>query len=587
MMISQSQSRAVWFNNRGWTRRAWLTHQTLGMAVLVPWSRRAKTVYRSAESLGSLEFERLTAQSTQVEPGPWQALAQRAVDAARGAGARYAEARLIRTVQHTYNCSSPKLQSDDETVGVGVRVLVDGYWGFSASALITPDEVVRLAQDAVRQAKGNARGPAWTVDLGHYPIATGTWTTPIRLDPFGIPIEEKIDFIAYWKQCAEDAGTPFLWGGSSSWLAFGRQERVVATSEGALFTQTLYESGGELIVQSGANPLQDPNGITQTVHGVTAAGAGWERFLDASIPEQFRSGRLRGEMDARAGLLKKPAAIGKYALVCDGATMAALVEATLGVATQLDRALGYEANVGGTSWLEDPLGMVGVAQVAAPGVTLTANRSAPQELATVRWDEEGVEPEEFSLIRDGVLVDFQTTREQAVWLAPYYQQHNLPVRSHGCAGVEDAHVIPLQHMPNLSLTPNPSALRLEDLVADVNDGILVEGGEIAQSDQQAGSGLLLGRMREIKHGKLGKGLNGGAVLYDSQELWKSVKTIGGAMTVGEVGWSNVGVPAFLRLSLDPDQSKSKGEPPQQTSHTVRAAAAIIANQALIDPARKI
>ena len=365
-----------------------------------------------------------------------------------------------------------------------------------------------------------------------------------------------------------------------SHMEFVRQERVVATSEGALFTQTLYESGGLIVVNDATNDG------SATVHGIDVAGAGWERFLDAKIPDQMPQLKQEAKEDLVLANSGKPSTIGRYTLVCDGAAMAALVGATLGVATQLDRALGYEADARGTSFLDDPLGMVGHAHVASPLVTLTADRSAPAGLATVKWDDEGVEPEPFTLIKEGVLEDFQTTREQAAWLAPYYQQVGRPVRSHGCAAAEDAQKIVMQMMPNLSLEPSPAAIRLEDLVADVKDGILIEGGQ-ADSDFQARTGLLVpGNMREIKNGRLGRQLTSGAVLFNSQDLWKQVQAVGGPSTQMITGQSShVGILGCFFLGLE-EPRMAKGQPQQSTSYSVRAAAAKISNQPLIDPRRK-
>jgi TldD protein len=269
--------------------------------------------------------------------------------------------------------------------------------------------------------------------------------------------------------------------------------------------------------------------------------------------------------------------------------MALLTEVGLGMATQLDRALGYEANGGGTSWVDDPLGMVGQAQIASPLVTVTANRSAPRALATVKWDEEGVSPDEFTVVKDGVLVDFQTTREQAAWLAPYYQRSGRPVRSHGCAAVESAHVIPMQHMPNLSLEPHSASLRVEDLVADVPDGIFLERAWIEQMDAQGRTGLLYGDMREIRNGRLGRSLANGAILLDTKTLWRNITAVGGTTTQGVFNRSNT----FHLNHTGSDQLQElisrwlmKGQPPQATGHTVSAAAATIANQPLINPERR-
>ena len=583
-----------------WTRRNWLTTHAV---TLTAFALRAPTLSRRRASRRSHRPLDATAaaRAARLDPAPWQALAQQAVEVARAAGAQYADARLTRQVMQEYNVMYG-FQQDEELVGIGVRTLVDGYWGFSASAALVSDEVARLARQAVGQARENAKGAPWTVDLGRVPVAAGTWATPVRIDPFEISIEEKLDSIAYWVQCAQKSGVDLYVGGGTSWIRCIRQERVVATSDGALFTQTLFESGGFIDCFRDADQSNTRegqigraygigNGVHQVVHGIEDAGIGWELFLDAKIPEQFLSGQLKGEMEATAAIPSRPFSLGRYTLVCDGATMGRLLENSLGVATQLDRALGYEANAGGTSFIDDPLAMVGHLPIASPLVTVTANRSAPQQLASVKWDEEGVEPEPFTLVKDGVLVDFQTTREQAAWLAPYYQAQGRPVRSHGCAAAESAHVQPIQHMPNLSLEPSSTAIGLEELVADVKAGILVEGCDVFSKDFQARTGQLGAffnkgaRMREIKNGRVGSILTGGAVLYDSMELWKGVRAVGGASTQMVVGSSGIGsIWDGVRYMLN--AKNRKGQPPQLVSHSVRAAAATLSNQPLIDPLRK-
>ena len=562
-----------------WTRRSWLTRNaaaalvatrayplssiSLGQAAVRTMPRRAAT--RTAAFT--------TAYTTERVLDDWMTLAQRAVEVARGAGAQYADAHLTRTVQHPYHFR--RLADEDETVGVGVRALVNGYWGFAACPSGDTSAVEHLAQDAVAQATMNARGTPRIADLGRIPVAVGAWATPVEIDPFAISIEEKMDFIRYWHSCAERAGLAI--DDLTSHLDFTRQERVIATSDGARFAQTCYESGGTIMCMGAYG-----QSVEVPVQRIKTAGRGWELFLDAKIPEQFPSMPAQIETLYTLQHAAKPATVGRYTLVCDGATMAALLDRTVGVATQLDRALGYEANAGGTSFLTTPLSMLGDFKVASPKVTITANRSAPTQLATVKWDDEGVVPEDFTLVKDGVLVDFQTTREQAAWLAPYYTKVGHPVRSHGCAATENALAITMQHMPNLALAPNPAAVRLDDLVADVKDGLLVTAGQVMQVDFQANTGLLLGQMREIKSGRLGRLVTNGAVLFNTLDLWRNVVAVGGISTQDVIANSQYpygGSGGMLGYLV-------KGQPPQATSHSVQAVAATITNQAIIDPSRK-
>lgn len=576
-------------DTQAWTRRAWLTRNAAVLAAGVPLRRAwASSWHVRPTSLDAATAARVATHAVRIEPGPLEALVQRAIDAARTAGARYADARLTRTVGHVYswNQGARRFAAETEVQGVGVRALVEGYWGFAAASSWDAETVVRLAQAAVAQARVNAKvsamggaqrrasGPPRTVDLASAPVATGMWTTPIVIDPFTVPVEEKLDHILAWEALAQEKGVHFPDPFRSS-LTFVRQECVLATSDGTLVTQTTYETGGDVVVD-GDQTIYGNSPPSLPVQGLGTAGRGWELILDAKIPEQLAAMPALMVEQLKRGA--KPSQVGRYTLVCDGATMAALLANTLGAATQLDRALGYEANATGTSFLTDPLGMVGQYQVAAPLVTVTANRSVPTQLATVGWDAEGVVPQPFTLIKAGVVADFQTTREQATWLAPYYAKGGHPVQSHGCAAAEDALVTPLQMLPNLALAPGAASARLEDLVADVKEGILITNGGAA-TDFQGRTGLLEGEMREIKNGRLVRGLSGGAVLFDSLDLWKKITALGGPATTAVVGH---GSDAFIYGG----HGAAKGEPAQGTSYSVQAVAAIIPNQPLIDPARK-
>ena len=456
--------------------------------------------------------------------------------------------------------------------------------GFAACPNADRTDIERLAQEAVAQAAVNAHGPPRAVALDVLPAVVGTWTTPVAIDPFTVSIEEKCDTIRYWMDYADRVGVDI---NNMSQLHFVRQERVMATSDGTCVRQTLYESDGTIRCDI---RFQNNDAVTIPLLGLQPIGKGWELFVeDRHVLEQIDAVLARGAAWEALQKDARPSMIGRYTLVCDGATMASLLEQTLGIATQLDRALGYEANAGGTSFIDDPLGMVGHYALAAPSVTVTANRTAPTQLATVKWDDEGVAPEPFTLIKDGVLTDFQTTREQAGWLAPYYQRQGRPMRSNGCAAAEDALVITLQHMPNLALTPNASAVGLDDLVAGVKDGILLEGC-IARADFQARNGLLgvdgdnpESRWRKITNGKVGPALKGGAVMFNTRDLWKHITAVGGATTQAVLANSQYPFGSWVGLL----GAEGKGQPPQRTSHSVSAVAATISNQAVIDLSRKI
>jgi TldD protein len=538
-----------------------------------------------------------------VDPSVVRSLAMRAIDAAKTAGATYADVRLTRTISAEYTSSLVPGDlayegRDTETLGMGVRVLVNGYWGFAATPYWTPDEAVRLAQTAVAQAAENAKGPSRSVDLGHHPIVTGSWTMPIVIDPFQISVEEKLDFLQSTLRAARQilpvysriAQGPVYPGREYSLDMVAhcvRQEHALATTEGSYVTQTTFRTSGQMGVWLKGRK----NGVTvySTVpaKGLAEAGRGWEMFAEANVLDQLPA--LLTAVEVQFAMPSKPVEVGRYDVVCDAVTMANVLDATFGRAAEIDRALGYEANAGGTSYLgPDPMTMLGTA-VASDLVTVTADRSHPTGLATVKWDAEGVAPKDFPLVQAGTLVDYMTTREQAAWLAPWYQRHGTPIQSHGCAAAADASGITMQRTPNLTLQPTAEpatgAVDFDALVAGVTDGIAVENGEV-RTDFQCRNGIIMpnaeglrlsqvqkgkGEMRvyQVKRGKRVAELTDAGILFNTTELWKNVTALGGAASLTSVPCREF-----------------KGNPEQETAHTARGVPAILKNMATINVTRK-
>jgi TldD protein len=510
-----------------------------------------------------------------VDPGVVQALALKALDAAKAAGAMYADVRLTRTIGQTLQPAGlmPQLVDDMEHLGFSVRALVKGYWGFAATPYWTADEAVRVARAAAAQAKNGAAGPARLVEWGSVPVVTGTWRTPIQIDPFRLSLEERVDML--WSRLGTARRLVPRMALNRERLAIGggnatcvRQEEALATSDGSYVTQTFYRSKGSFYLYT---DLSDPRGIAFAT-GLEDSGRGWEMFAEAAVLDQI---------PALVAILDRPRVpiqnveIGRKPVVYDAVTMARILEATLGRGTEVDRAMGYEANASGTSYLgPDPLALLGT-PVAHAMVTVTADRSLPTGLATVRWDAEGVTPEAFPLIQGGTLVDYQTTREQAAWLAPWYAKRGLPMRSHGCAGAEDALGFTMQRLPNLSLAPASSGGSFEDLVSSVADGLVVERGEV-QTDFQCKTGIITARIPQngaaiyhVKNGKRVALVQNAGILFNALDLWKNVTALGNAASV-----------------LHVPGSETKGEPQQETPYTVSTPPAAFKEQAIIDIKRK-
>ena len=521
----------------------------------------------SAAALAVLPRPLLAQLGARPEPAPpiqdprIKALALRAIDAARTAGASYADVRLTHTSTREFRYARLDGVVDMEAMVVGARALVDGYWGYASGPVWSADEMVRLGREAVHQAKANTLGQSRPVELAPRPVVRdGHWVMPVEIDPFATSPFEIADYLASLGWFVKHF-PHFEPRGIS--CVFEVQEKAFAASDGSYCTQRLHRSTGSLAITFRKRGLPE---LTYAVDRLTPAGLGWELYTGQPLREYIR--QVMAELEEDAKLPLKPIEVGRYDTACDPWTMGRIMDQTLGRATELDRALGYEANAGGTSYLNKPLEMVGTFQAGAPAITVTAERSAHGGAATTKWDDEGVVPDEFTLVRDGVLADFQTTRESAGWLADYYADAGVPVHSHGCAVAPSALEAPLTHAPNLTLAAGGEALDFDAAVKAVGKGIAVREGGV-DMDFQSVTGLGLGRIYEVKDGKRVARLAGAGFLFRATELWKSVKALGGAESVRRYG-----------------VSATKGEPAQRTYHSVAAPPAILEQLTFVDIMRK-
>ncbi len=510
-----------------------------------------------------------------ADPDEMRSLALRGVDAARSAGATYADVRLTRTVKQVFEHPSQNVLrasiSDTEVLGVGIRALVNGYWGFAASPYWEVEELGLLAKEAVKQATANALESPRAIDWESMPAATGSWITP-GTDPFVIPIDEKIDFMNAWRQAILETQIPgYKLTPRDSKMEFVRQEWFMASTDGTAIAQTFYST-------EAAYPLvlQPKDWRVASQKGASGAGAenlfkqrgGWDIVLDAKVLDQIPM--MAEKAISVYSLNPRPVDIGRFDVVFDATTAASLVSQTFGLATQLDRAIGFEANAGGTSYLgPDPMEFLGSNVAVAPLINISANRSMPKGMATVKWDDEGVLPDEFSLVKNGLLVDYQTTREQASWIKPWYQKQQRTVGSHGCASASSAMSLPLQQPPNLLLQPDASSATFESMIAGIKRGYAIEGGLINTDFQAKNGSGSNGLVREIVNGKLGDQVQSAGFLFNSTELWKNVTTIGGSSSV--------------RVS---PKVNFKGQPMQDRDYTVSAVPITVKNVSIIDSRRR-
>ena len=441
-------------------------------------------------------------------------LADLALREARRAGASYADIRLGETRREYAYAKDERLESFDERSmrGFGVRVLLDGSWGFYGARRLD-GQSVRLGVD---RALDNARAvrsiQAQPIALERLPAREDVWIMPMGVDPFEIPARAKADLLLAIIAAARDNGADFC----SASLSVAREERMFASSFGAriLQTRTRVAPGFQ------ATAIDRAQGRVATRDCLAPArGAGWEYIENAGlVQEAARAGR-----EARAKLAAKPVTPGDYDIIIDPTNLWLTIHETVGHSTELDRALGWEANFAGTTFVKPH--MLGNLRFGSELMTIVADRAQDGALSTIGYDDDGAPAEDsnFAIVEKGVFRNFQMALGQA---------HLIGLeRSNGCAYADSPTAFPIQRMPNISLTPNPEKCTLDDLIGGIDNGIYVVGAGSWSIDQQRDNFQFGGQLfYEIKNGRLGELLRDGAYQSRTLEFWNSLDGLGDAST---------------------------------------------------------
>jgi TldD protein len=447
-------------------------------------------------------------------------LLMRALETAKSAGAEYADARV--SLNRTQNINTRERRvgglSDNETFGVGVRVLVQGSWGFAATSELTQEGVVRVARQAAAQARANRTPGRKPVTLAPAPgHQRGAWRSDAKVDPFTVPVEEKVALLLAANAAAmRNPQARFV----NSSMFFLKEEKSYANSEGALVAQTIFRSQPSMTVTAVASG----DFQSRQSNDIAPRGRGYEHVTDANLVENAP----RWAEEAVAKLGARPVDAGRYDLILHPSHLWLTIHESVAHPTELDRAMGYEANYAGTSFVFPPDKVLGSLKFGSPLMNIRGDRSQPGSLAACGWDDDGVKPEDFDIVKHGIFVDYQTTREQALWLDWYYKKTGKPTRSHGCSYAQSWADVQFQRMPNVSLLPGEQDLVWEDLIAATDRGIAIVGDGSFSIDQQRYNAQFGGQLYyEIRGGKITGMLKDVAYQMRTPEFWGALDLLGG------------------------------------------------------------
>ncbi|MBI2845377.1 MAG: TldD/PmbA family protein [Chloroflexi bacterium] len=434
-------------------------------------------------------------------------LAARALNTAQVKGAQYADVRVVHTVTQAITVKDGRVEglATEESQGAGVRVIVDGAWGFASTFRLETGELERIASEAVAIAKASALVKGEKVNLGPPKVHRGGYQTPIQRDPFQIPLEEKIGLLLAADQ--EMRGVKGV-AVTSADMFFLRKNQYFASSEGSQIQQEIIESGagieatavGEDELQSRSYPESGRN------HRGTA---GYE-FVEALDLEAHA--RKTAE-EAVALLSAKPCPSGITDLILGSGQLALQIHESCGHPIELDRVLGTEASYAGTSFLTPE--KLGNFRYGSELVNITADATTPLGLGTFGYDDEGVPAQRVPIVRAGQFVGYLTSRETAArWGKP----------SGGAMRASGWNRIPLIRMTNINL--QPGEWNLEDLIADTEEGIYMDTNKSWSIDDrrlnfQFGTEVAY----EIKEGKLGAMLKNATYTGITPQFWGSCDAV--------------------------------------------------------------
>jgi TldD protein len=444
-------------------------------------------------------------------------LARRALEAAVAAGASYADARLVAIHRENIGVRDDHVSdiSRVEEYGLGIRVIVDGGWGFAATPRLDPAQVVGAAKRAVAAARTNAAllraVGGEPVRLAPAAVVRDAWVAPFEIDPFTVPVHDKAALLLDAAKAALAVkGVKFVNAG----VRCMREEKLLLTSEGSR-THQLYHR----LIPSFTATAVDPRrpGFTSRDHEAAPMLAGWEYVRGLDLP----GAAPQVAAEALQKLFAASVQPGKRQVILAPSNLWLTIHESIGHPTELDRAKGLEANFAGTSFIRPT--DAGKLRIGSDLVTILADRTQAGGLATTGWDDDGVPSQRWPLVERGTFRGWQTTRDQAHWIGE--------AASRGCSYADSYASVPFQRMPNVSLQPGEEGYTTEDLVSATDDGILVSGRGSWSIDHQRYNFQFSGQFFwEIKKGRLVRPLRDVAYQANTVDFWSSCDMIGGQGT---------------------------------------------------------
>jgi TldD protein len=463
-------------------------------------------------------------------------LTDRALDTAAQLGASYADVRVVRRREESIAVKTGRVEgvAMGESEGFGLRVLVDGAWGFASSDHLDLAEADRIAALAVRIAKASATALRRPVVLDDRPPAHGTFETPVVEDPFEVPLEAKIaDLVAADRAASTVKGIAF----TESMYAAQREWKTFAATDGSYIEQTITHVGTGLEANAIEGDEHQRRSYPDAGGGFQAAGYEYIRSLDLGAHAEAYA-------EEAVELLTAPQCPpGRRTIILDPSQLYLQLHESCGHPTELDRVFGTEASYAGTSFLTTDKLDEGF-RYGSDKITIVADATAAGGMGSFGWDDEGVAAQAVPLVQNGIFVGYLSSRETAP---------RIGRQSGGAMRADGWNRIPLIRMTNVNLMPVPG-MSLDEIVADTDDGLyLASNRSWSIDDRRLNFQFATEVAYEIKGGKKGRLYKNPTYTGITYEFWRSCDAVGDERSFVMLGTPNCG----------------KGEP-GQTAHVGHA-----------------
>ena len=517
------------FNSSGLSSKTYLTNpNTLAL-------KRKDFIYMTGVGLGAAMMQNFTAigkpvpldaEFSLVPVAMKKQLADVVLNEARAKGATYADVRIGRYLNQFVNTHENKVENiaNTESYGMGIRVIANGSWGFAATDKLDKDGVAKATALAVSIAKENSRLLTEPVQLAPQKgYGEVSWNSPIEKNAFQVPIQEKVDLLLSVNNEAIKGGANFI----TNSLFMINEQKYFASTDGSYIDQDIHRIWPTFTVTKidpKTNKFETRNSLSAPM------GMGYEYLIpkdEEKIKGIFNLYKKRYDMleDVKIAtqqldekLKAKSVEAGKYDLVLDPTNLFLTIHESVGHPTELDRVLGYEANYAGTSFLTLDKWESKKFNFGSNKVNIVADKLQPGSLGAVGYDDEGVQCGKWDLIKEGILVNYQTIRDQA---------HILGLKqSQGCCYADNWSSVQFQRMPNVSLEPGKAPMAPADMIKNIEKGLYMFGRNSYSIDQQRYNFQFSSQVcYEIKDGKIAGMVRDAAYQSNTQEFWNSCTAI--------------------------------------------------------------